>query len=104
MRGSGPVERRCGEPGVVADEVNRCRGEEVRVLGLDPRRTRRALRPRVGITLQDSGFATELTVVEMLTLWRSLRSRPGDVDVALKRVEVQLRGKPTVDLCYKCVL
>ena len=41
----------------------------VRVLGRDPHSERRAVRPRVGIVLQDSGFPPELTVMEMASLW-----------------------------------
>jgi len=46
----------------------------VRVLGLDPHRQRRALRPRLGMMLQESGFAGELTVEATVTLWLRLSS------------------------------
>ncbi|MFC6357066.1 ATP-binding cassette domain-containing protein [Luethyella okanaganae] len=46
----------------------------VRVLGLDPCRQRRALRPRLGMMLQESGFAGELTVQETVMLWLRLSS------------------------------
>lgn len=46
----------------------------VRVLGLDPYRQRRTLRPRLGIMLQESGFAGELTVEETVMLWLRLSS------------------------------
>src|SRR4051794_41297038 len=51
----------------------------VRVLGHDPLRERRAVRPRVGIMLQTGGFAGELTVRETVELWAALGSRGGDV-------------------------
>src|SRR3954470_16798322 len=51
----------------------------VRVLGHDPLRERRAVRPRVGIMLQSGGFAGELTVRETAELWARLGSRAGDV-------------------------
>ncbi|MQA12953.1 MAG: ATP-binding cassette domain-containing protein [Pseudonocardiaceae bacterium] len=60
----------------------------VRVLGHDPGAERRAVRSRVGIMLQDSGFVAELSVVETLDLWRRLRGRGGDVAMALDRVEL----------------
>src|SRR6478672_4836266 len=36
----------------------------VRVLGQDPRLQRRAVRPRLGMVLQESGFPADLTVAE----------------------------------------
>jgi len=46
----------------------------VQVLDLDPFRHRRILRPRLGIMLQESGFAAELTVEETVMLWLRLSS------------------------------
>ncbi|SNS19713.1 ABC-2 type transport system ATP-binding protein [Actinomadura meyerae] len=42
----------------------------VRVLGHDPYRERRAVRPRMGIMLQDGGFFADLTVAETVEHWR----------------------------------
>ncbi|MEU8346992.1 ABC transporter ATP-binding protein [Spirillospora sp. NPDC048832] len=42
----------------------------VRVLGHDPYRERRAVRPRMGILLQDGGFFADLTVAETVEHWR----------------------------------
>ena len=50
----------------------------VRVLGHDPLRERRAVRPRTGIMLQEGGFAGELTVRETASLWARLSSRRGE--------------------------
>ncbi|GGM69258.1 multidrug ABC transporter ATP-binding protein [Longimycelium tulufanense] len=44
----------------------------LRVLGLDPVTERKQLRPRVGIMLQHSGFAGDLTVSETVELWRAM--------------------------------
>src|SRR5688500_9908010 len=44
----------------------------VRVLGLDPVRQQRELRPRVGIMLQEGGFLGDLTVAETVDLWKGL--------------------------------
>ncbi|GAA4094404.1 ABC transporter ATP-binding protein [Actinomadura miaoliensis] len=52
----------------------------VRVLGRDPYRERRAVRPRMGIMLQEGGFLADLTVAETVDHWRGLTPdpRPGD--------------------------
>ncbi|TDD77780.1 ABC transporter ATP-binding protein [Actinomadura darangshiensis] len=42
----------------------------VRVLGHDPHRERRRVRPRIGIMLQDGGFFADLTVAETVEHWR----------------------------------
>ncbi|GAA3117802.1 ABC transporter ATP-binding protein [Streptosporangium carneum] len=49
----------------------------VRVLGLDPVGQRRALRPRVGIMLQEGGFLGDLTVAETVDLWKGLSEDAG---------------------------
>ncbi|MGC5012738.1 ABC transporter ATP-binding protein [Streptosporangium sp. DT93] len=49
----------------------------VRVLGLDPVGQRRALRPRVGIMLQEGGFLGDLTVAETVRLWEGLSRDAG---------------------------
>ncbi|MGJ6962419.1 ATP-binding cassette domain-containing protein [Streptosporangium sp. G11] len=52
-------------------------GGSVRVLGLDPVRQRRKLRPRVGIMLQEGGFLGDLTVAETVGLWKGLSQDAG---------------------------
>ncbi len=49
----------------------------VRVLGLDPVRQHRGLRPRVGIMLQEGGFLGDLTVAETVDLWKGLSEDAG---------------------------
>jgi len=49
---------------------------EVRVLGMEPYRDRRALRPQLGIMLQDAGFFADLTVAETVRHWRGLVGAP----------------------------
>jgi ABC-2 type transport system ATP-binding protein len=44
-------------------------GGTVRVLGHDPYRERRLVRPRVGVMLQEGGFPSDLTVRELVTTW-----------------------------------
>ena len=69
----------------------------MRVLGLDPLRERRAVRPRTGIMLQSGGFAGELTVRETAELWAALGSRRGDVAADLDRLDLAHRGDVRVE-------
>ena len=46
----------------------------VSVLGGDPHRNRASIRPRLGIMLQEAGFADDLTVRETCALWSRLSS------------------------------
>ncbi|MEU7894663.1 ABC transporter ATP-binding protein [Nonomuraea sp. NPDC049152] len=50
---------------------------KVRVLGLDPVRQCRALRPRIGIMLQEAGFLTDLTVAETVAIWKGMSADAG---------------------------
>ena len=54
----------------------------VRIFGENPQ-DRRAVRPRVGIMLQESGFSPDLTVRESVALIGSLSGRRDDVDRVL---------------------
>jgi len=65
----------------------------VRVLGRDPRSERRAVRPRVGIVLQDSGFPPELTVMEMVRMWAGTLTAPRPVGEALELVDLGHRAR-----------
>ncbi|MEY9890477.1 ABC-2 type transport system ATP-binding protein [Catenulispora sp. MAP12-49] len=57
----------------------------VRVLGGDPS-DRRHVRPRMGIMLQESGLAAELTVRDSLVLAGAISGRRDDADAVLERV------------------
>jgi ABC-2 type transport system ATP-binding protein len=61
-------------------------GGTARVLGLDPIRDARALRPRVGIMLQQGGLPPQVQVRELLRLYASFFRDPEDPDVLLGRV------------------
>jgi len=63
-------------------------GGRIEVLGHDPWKDRAKIRPRVGIMLQSSGFAGELTVLETAKLWTTLNSRATDYDGALERLDL----------------
>lgn len=55
-------------------------GGSVRVLGVDPERPTRAWRARMGIVLQETGIATELTAREVLALYAGYYPDPLPVD------------------------
>ncbi|WP_405365657.1 ABC transporter ATP-binding protein [Kitasatospora sp. NBC_00039] len=66
-------------------------GGEVRVLGHDPHRERAAVRPRIGIMLQEGGFPGDLTVAETGRSWAGMTSRTRPVDEALELVGLTAR-------------
>ncbi|MFG2222253.1 ABC transporter ATP-binding protein [Streptomyces sp. NPDC048644] len=68
----------------------------VRVLGCDPYRERAAVRPRIGVMLQEGGFPTELTVVETAQMWAGCTSGARPVDEALELVRLAERRKVRV--------
>ncbi|PRH78108.1 multidrug ABC transporter ATP-binding protein [Streptomyces solincola] len=49
-------------------------GGAVRVLGRDPYRERAAVRPRIGVMLQEGGFPSDLTVAETVRMWAGCTS------------------------------
>jgi len=67
----------------------------VRVLGGDPT-DRRAVRSRVGIMLQDSGLAPELTVRESVRLAGALSGRADDADRLVGLVGLAARSRTRV--------
>src|SRR5690349_10286964 len=58
----------------------------VRVLGLDPVADAAALRPRVGVMLQEGGLAPGIRVIEAAHLFAAFYANPEDVDALLERV------------------
>jgi ABC-2 type transport system ATP-binding protein len=58
-------------------------GGTVRVLGRDPHRERREVRPRMGIMLQEGGFFADLTVAETVDHWRGFTPAARDRDEAV---------------------
>jgi ABC-2 type transport system ATP-binding protein len=64
----------------------------VRVLGLDPYRSRRRLAADVGAVPQDGGCAPDLTVAETVRLWLRLHRRPAARAAALL-TEVRLEHR-----------
>src|SRR6266581_4962802 len=58
----------------------------VRVLGLDPIRESRKLKPQIGVMLQQDGLYPGLTAREVLHLFASYYKQPQDIDILLERV------------------
>ena len=67
----------------------------VSVLNGDPC-DRRRVRPRMGIMLQDSGLAAELTVRESVALAGAVSGRHDEVDAVLERVGLTAKSKTRV--------
>jgi ABC-2 type transport system ATP-binding protein len=61
-------------------------GGSVRVLGLDPIRDGRALRPQVGVMLQSGGIYPGARAAEVLELFASFYADPLPVDALLERL------------------
>jgi ABC-2 type transport system ATP-binding protein len=64
----------------------------VRVLGLDPWRDARALRPRVGVMLQSGGVYPSVKAIEVLRHVASLHAHPVDVDALVERLGLGSAG------------
>ena len=65
----------------------------VRVLGLDPAREGRALRPRIGLMLQEGGVDPRSTPREVLRLHARLFRDPEDPDALLADAGLEPRGR-----------
>ncbi|REK85444.1 ABC transporter ATP-binding protein [Streptomyces inhibens] len=61
------------------------------VLGHDPFRERRKVRPRIGVMLQEGGFPSELTPEETLRMWAGCTSGARPVEAALGAVGLERR-------------
>ncbi|MEV0121847.1 ABC transporter ATP-binding protein [Streptomyces sp. NPDC050703] len=64
----------------------------VRVLGHDPYTERAAVRPRIGVMLQEGGFPAELTVAETVRMWAGCTSGARPVAEALDVVGLTKRA------------
>ena len=61
---------------------------EVRVLGMDPARSERELRERVGIVLQECGVQNDLTVRELIEMYGRYHPQRRPVDEVIELVEL----------------
>lgn len=71
-------------------------GGTVRVLGHDPYRERAAVRPRIGVMLQEGGFPSDLTVAETLRMWSGCTSASRPTSEALELVGLSDRARVRV--------
>ncbi|GHO89045.1 ABC transporter ATP-binding protein [Dictyobacter formicarum] len=65
----------------------------IRVLGLDPIRQAQALKPRIGVMLQQDGLYPALTAREVLSLFAGYYEQPQAVDALLERVGLTSAAK-----------
>lgn len=65
----------------------------VRVLGLDPIREAQALKPQIGVMLQQDGLYPGLTAREVLHLFASYYRQPQNIDKLLERVGLNPANK-----------
>ncbi len=70
----------------ICEGYRRPQAGTVRVLGLDPVRDARALRPRVGVMLQQGGSWSGARATEMLRHVASLHAHPVSVDALVERL------------------
>ncbi len=70
----------------VCEGFRRADSGTVRILGLDPARDARRLKPRVGVMLQSGGIYPSARVRETLHLVASFHARPLDPDMLLERL------------------
>ncbi|MEU4797211.1 ABC transporter ATP-binding protein [Streptomyces sp. NPDC023327] len=71
-------------------------GGRVRVLGHDPYTERDAVRPRIGVMLQEGGFPAELTVAETVRMWAGCTSGARPAAQALDMVGLGKRSRVRV--------
>ncbi|MEV6531590.1 ABC transporter ATP-binding protein [Streptomyces sp. NPDC051639] len=71
-------------------------GGRVRVLGHDPYQERAAVRPRIGVMLQEGGFPSELTVAETVRMWAGCTSGARPTAEALDLVGLTRRSRVRV--------
>ncbi|MEV4944612.1 ABC transporter ATP-binding protein [Streptomyces sp. NPDC053755] len=68
-------------------------GGTVRVLGHDPYRERTAVRPRIGVMLQEGGFPSDLTVAETVRMWAGCTTGARPTAEALDMVGLGARDR-----------
>lgn len=71
-------------------------GGTVRVLGLDPVQDARALRPRVGVMLQDGGLPSTVPAAQVLDHVAAMYARPRDVAALRERLGIDAFARTQV--------
>ncbi len=80
----------------VVEGLSRPAEGTVRVLGHDPFSERAAVRPRMGVMLQEGGFPPDLTAAEATKMWAGTLTSPRPVDEALALVDLSHRASVRV--------
>ncbi|WP_090052982.1 ABC transporter ATP-binding protein [Lentzea fradiae] len=80
----------------VVEGLSRPAEGTVRVLGHDPYHERAAVRPRVGVMLQEGGFPPDLTAREATAMWAGTLTSPRPVEEALELVDLAHRASVRV--------
>jgi len=80
----------------IVEGLDRPSGGTVRVLGHDPFARRAAVRPRIGVMLQEGGFPPDLTVAETVRMWAGTLTAPRPVAEALALVDLEHRASVRV--------
>lgn len=80
----------------VVEGLSRPSSGQVRVLGHDPYTERAIVRPRIGIMLQEAGFAGDLTVIETMRMWAGTVSRPRPVADVMAAVALEHKASTQV--------
>ncbi len=73
----------------ILEGIRRADSGEVRVTGLDVRKSRRAVQERIGVQLQATALFPQLTVRETITLFGSLYRRAVPTDALLREVALE---------------
>ncbi|MET9484047.1 ABC transporter ATP-binding protein [Streptomyces sp. NPDC006638] len=80
----------------VLEGLARPSGGRVRILGRDPYAERAAVRPRIGVMLQEGGFPSDLTVAETVRMCAGCTSGARPTDEALGLVGLTARARVRV--------
>lgn len=80
----------------VIQGLSRPSAGEVSVLGMDPIKNRRDVRPNLGIMLQKGGLPSDLTALESLEMWAGTCSNPLPARDTLARVDLADRADTRV--------
>lgn len=81
----------------LVEGLGRPSGGTVRVLGHDPFAARSAVRPRIGVMLQEGGFPPDLTVAETVRMWAGTLTDPRPAAEALALVDLAHRASVRVN-------
>ena len=73
----------------ILEGYRRADGGTVRVLGLDPVRESAALKPRIGLMLQQGGLFPQITAREALRLFAAFYPDPEDPDLLLDQLQLR---------------